>query len=100
MSAVPRVKMTTPSPQRSAVMRAVRSDNTSTELALRKILHPLAAGYRMHRSDLPGNPDVAYIGRKKAIFVHGCFWHGHDCPRGARVPKSNRDYWVAKIARN
>ena len=49
---------------------------------------------------IPGKPGIAFIGRRKVIFVHGCFWHGHDCKRGARVPKTNRDYWVAKIARN
>jgi DNA mismatch endonuclease (patch repair protein) len=81
-------------------MRAVRSHDTSAELAVRRLLRPLAAGYRLHRRDLPGNPDIAFVGRKKAIFVHGCFWHGHGCKRGARVPKSNTDYWVAKIARN
>lgn len=57
-------------------------------------------GYRLNRAELPGKPDIAYIGSKRAIFVHGCFWHGHDCARGARVPKQNRDYWLTKIARN
>jgi DNA mismatch endonuclease (patch repair protein) len=85
---------------RSAIMRAVPSRNTSAEKAVRQILRPIAPGYRLHRKDIPGNPDIAFIGQKKAIFVHGCFWHGHDCPRGARVPTNNRDYWLAKIARN
>ena len=85
---------------RSAIMRAVRSKNTSPELKVRKLLRPIASGYRLHRGDVPGNPDIAYIGRKLAIFVHGCFWHGHDCKRGARAPKSNAEYWRAKIARN
>jgi DNA mismatch endonuclease, patch repair protein len=49
---------------------------------------------------LSGNPDIAYLGRKRAIFVHGCFWHGHDCARGARALKANAGYWSAKIARN
>ncbi|MCC2101286.1 MAG: DNA mismatch endonuclease Vsr, partial [Hyphomicrobiales bacterium] len=49
---------------------------------------------------IPGNPDIAFLGAKKAIFVHGCFWHGHDCRRGARMPKTNTDYWRAKIGRN
>jgi DNA mismatch endonuclease (patch repair protein) len=49
---------------------------------------------------LPGKPDIVLPGRKTVVFVHGCFWHGHTCKRGARVPKANRDYWVAKIARN
>ena len=81
-------------------MRAIPSRNTSPELAVRKILHPIAPGYRLHRKDILGNPDIAYIGARRAIFVHGCFWHGHDCARGARVPKSNTAYWIAKIARN
>ena len=85
---------------RSAVMRAVRSRDTSAELAVRAILWPIAPGYRLNRNDLPGKPDVVYVGRKLAIFVHGCFWHGHSCPRGARPPKANADYWRAKIARN
>jgi DNA mismatch endonuclease (patch repair protein) len=49
---------------------------------------------------LPGRPDLAFRRRRSAVFVHGCFWHGHDCPRGARAPKANADYWAAKIARN
>jgi DNA mismatch endonuclease (patch repair protein) len=85
---------------RSAVMRAVKSRDTSPELAVRAILSAIAPGYRLNRADLPGKPDIAYGPRKLAIFVHGCFWHGHDCPRGARMPKANADYWRAKIARN
>lgn len=81
-------------------MRAVKSRDTSAELAVRRLLYAFAPGYRLHRRELPGNPDIAYIRRKVAIFVHGCFWHGHDCRRGARVPKTNTDYWLAKIARN
>ena len=85
---------------RSAVMRAVKSRDTGPERAVRAMLWPLAPGYRLHRADLPGKPDIVYAGRKLVIFVHGCFWHGHDCPRGARMPKANADYWRAKIARN
>jgi DNA mismatch endonuclease, patch repair protein len=85
---------------RSAVMRAVKSRDTGPERAVRKILQTIAPGYRLHRADLPGRPDIAYGRRKLAIFVHGCFWHGHDCARGARMPKANADYWQAKIARN
>jgi len=81
-------------------MRAVKSRDTGPELAVRAMLRSLAPGYRLHRADLPGKPDIAYIGRRLAIFVHGCFWHGHDCPRGARSPKDNADYWRRKIARN
>lgn len=89
-----------PTPERSAVMRAVRGVNTKPERLVRKIARAIAPGYRLNRRDIPGKPDIAYVGRKLAIFVHGCFWHGHDCRRGARVPKDNRDYWTAKIARN
>ena len=86
--------------KRSAVMRRVKGRDTSPELKVRKLLTRLGARYRLHRKDLPGNPDIVLPGRKLAIFVHGCFWHGHDCARGARVPKQNRDYWLARVARN
>lgn len=81
-------------------MRQVKARNTSPELKVRKALTRLGARYRLHRADLPGKPDIVLPGRKLALFVHGCFWHGHDCPRGGRVPKQNRDYWVGKVARN
>ncbi|WP_337189216.1 DNA mismatch endonuclease Vsr [Phenylobacterium sp.] len=86
--------------KRSAVMRRVKGRNTTPEMTVRKALTRLGARYRLHRKDLPGNPDIVLPGRRLAIFVHGCFWHGHDCARGARVPKQNRDYWVAKVGRN
>jgi DNA mismatch endonuclease (patch repair protein) len=81
-------------------MRAVKSRDTSPERAVRALLRRFAPFYRLHRKDVPGQPDIAYVGRRLAIFVHGCFWHGHDCARGARTPKANADYWRAKIARN
>jgi DNA mismatch endonuclease (patch repair protein) len=86
--------------KRSAVMRRVKGRDTKPEMIVRRALTRLGARYRLHRKDLPGSPDVAMPGRRLAIFVHGCFWHGHDCARGARVPKQNRDYWLAKVARN
>jgi DNA mismatch endonuclease (patch repair protein) len=86
--------------QRSAVMRRVPGKDSSAELKVRRLLTRLGARYRLHRKDLPGSPDVAFPGRRLALFVHGCFWHGHDCRRGARQPKANADYWTAKIARN
>ena len=68
---------------------------------MRKLLRELAPGYRLHRADLPGKPDIVYGRRKLAIFVHGCFWHGHDCAaRRARAASDNAEYWQAKIARN
>ena len=69
-------------------------------MTVRRLLTRMGARYRLHRADLPGKPDIVMPGRRLAIFVHGCFWHGHDCARGARTPKANRDYWQAKIGRN
>ena len=86
--------------KRSDVMRQVKAKGTTPELKVRKLLWGMGLRYRLHRKDLPGTPDIVLPGRKLAIFVHGCFWHGHDCARGARVPKQNRDYWTAKIDRN
>ena len=86
--------------KRSAVMRRVRSRDTGPERTVRKILTGLGLRYRLQRADLPGKPDIVMAGRRLAIFVHGCFWHGHDCARGARVPKQNQDYWLAKVGRN
>jgi DNA mismatch endonuclease (patch repair protein) len=85
---------------RSAVMRRVKARDTTPELKVRRALTALGARYRLHRADLPGKPDIVMSGRRLAIFVHGCFWHGHDCARGSRVPKANRDYWVGKVERN
>ena len=86
--------------QRSAVMRRVKGRDTSPELAVRKALRAAGIGYRLGGAGLPGRPDVVMKGRRTAVFVHGCFWHGHDCARGSRKPKANADYWNAKIARN
>ncbi len=86
--------------KRSAVMRRVRSRDTGPERTVRKILTGLGLRYRLQRADLPGKPDIVMAGRRLAILVHGCFWHGHDCARGARVPKQNQDYWLAKVGRN
>ncbi|WP_109477331.1 very short patch repair endonuclease [Paraburkholderia sp. C35] len=85
---------------RSQIMRSVRSTDTQPELAVRRMVFELGYRYRLHRKDLPGRPDLAFIGLRKVIFVHGCFWHGHTCKRGARRPKTNVDYWKEKIARN
>ena len=86
--------------KRAAVMRAVPGKDSSAELRVRRLLTAMGLRYRLHRRDLPGSPDVAFPSRRLALFVHGCFWHGHDCARGARVPKSNTAYWLAKVARN
>ena len=87
-------------PARSEVMRRVKGRDPGPELKVRRLLTRLGARYRLHRADLPGRPDIVLPGRRLAIFVHGCFWHGHDCPRGARVPEARRDYWTAKVAGN
>ncbi len=86
---------------RSENMRRIRGKDTSPELTVRKLCRELGfTGYRIHRKELPGKPDLAWIGRKLAIFVHGCFWHAHDCSEGLRKPKSNQNYWIPKIERN
>ncbi|MAB13093.1 MAG: very short patch repair endonuclease [Parvibaculum sp.] len=81
-------------------MRAVKAKDTKPEMQVRRMLFKAGYRYRLHRSDLPGKPDLVFPSRKKIIFVHGCFWHGHTCRRGNRLPKSNRDYWSSKIKRN
>lgn len=86
--------------RRSANMRAIRSKGMKPELAVRRLVRSLGYGYRLHRNDLPGKPDLAFIGRTKVIFVHGCYWHQHrDCREG-RPPGSNLSYWGPKLARN
>ena len=86
--------------ERSRVMAQVRSADTGPERAVRRLAHALGYRFRLQRKDLPGRPDLVFPGRRTALFVHGCFWHGHDCARGRRVPRSNADYWRAKIDRN
>jgi len=81
-------------------MQAVKSKDTLPELRLRHFVYADGFRYRLHSRDLPGCPDLVFRRLKKVIFVHGCFWHSHNCARGARVPKSNTAYWTAKIARN
>lgn len=81
-------------------MRAVRSKDTTPEMVVRRLVHGLGYRYRLHRPDLPGKPDLTFPSQQKIIFVNGCFWHGHDCIRGARLPKTNVTYWTTKITRN
>lgn len=81
-------------------MRQVHSEDTKPEMRVRKLTHRLGYRYRLHRKDLPGKPDLVFPGRKKIIFVHGCFWHGHDCPAGRKIPQTNREYWLKKLDRN
>jgi DNA mismatch endonuclease (patch repair protein) len=86
--------------ERSRIMRAVKSRNTEPENTVRQLAHRMGYRFRLHRADLPGKPDLTFASRRAVIFVNGCFWHGHGCKRGARVPKTNAAYWIAKIARN
>lgn len=88
------------SAERSRIMRAVKSRDTTPERAVRSLLHKKGYRFRLHRKDLPGCPDLVFVSRRKVLFVHGCFWHGHNCKRGARVPRTNAEYWTGKIARN
>jgi len=86
--------------KRSAVMRRVRGRDTGPELTVRRALRAAGVGYRLGGHGLSGRPDLVMPGRRAVVFVHGCFWHGHDCTRGARTPKTNAEYWMAKISRN
>jgi DNA mismatch endonuclease (patch repair protein) len=88
------------SSERSRIMRAVKARDTAPELQVRRLVFALGYRYRLHKTDLPGKPDLAFASRRSVIFVHGCFWHGHSCTRGARTPKHNAEYWARKIARN
>ena len=81
-------------------MRRVKGSGTAPEMKVRRLIWSLGGRYRLNRADLVGKPDIVLAGRRLAIFVHGCFWHGHVCARGARTPKANRAYWMAKISRN
>lgn len=85
--------------QRSRLMAKIPSRHSAPERAVRSMLHRLGYRFRMHRPDLPGTPDIVLPSRKKAIFVHGCFWHGHNCG-ACRMPSTNRKYWQGKIEAN
>jgi DNA mismatch endonuclease (patch repair protein) len=80
-------------------MRRIKSRDTTPEMLVRRLVHRMGYRYRLHRTDLPGKPDLAFIGRRKVIFVHGCFWHAHGC-KLSHVPKSNAAYWLPKLRRN
>ena len=80
-------------------MSQVGQKDTKPELALLRALHRLGYRYTLHRRDLPGRPDIVFASRRKAIFVHGCFWHGHGC-RWGQLPKSRPEYWAPKIETN
>lgn len=80
-------------------MQSVKTKNTGPEQAIRKALFAAGYRYRLHRKDLPGSPDIVFPSRKKVVFVHGCFWHGHGCRKG-QLPKSRTEYWGPKIEAN
>lgn len=84
---------------RSRMMSSVKSRDTKPELQLRRGLHKAGLRYRLHVAALPGRPDIVFPTRRAVIFVHGCFWHGHSCRKGA-VPTSNEEFWLEKIQRN
>lgn len=85
--------------RRSWLMSRIKGANTKPELAVRSLLHRMGYRFRLHRRDLPGTPDIVLPGRAAAVFVHGCFWHGHACKR-AKMPKSRAEYWIDKIEGN
>jgi len=86
--------------QRSWNMSRIRGKNTKPELLVRRLLHAKGYRYRLHGSSgasrLPGNPDLVFAGRRKVIFVNGCFWHFHDCRVGQHAPQANAEFWAAK----
>ena len=86
--------------KRSFIMAAVHSENTSPEMAVRKIVYGLGYRYRLHVRTLPGCPDIVFPGARKVIFVHGCFWHRHGRCRYATLPKTRPEFWASKFAAN
>jgi DNA mismatch endonuclease (patch repair protein) len=85
--------------QRSRLMSRIRGRDTGPELLIRSMLHRLGYRFRLHRKDLTGTPDIVFPSRRSVVFVNGCFWHGHRCPRG-RLPSSNVVFWEQKIGKN
>lgn len=85
--------------QRRRIMQSVKTKDTGPEQVVRKALFAAGYRFRLHRRDLPGSPDIVFPARKKVVFVHGCFWHGHDCPKG-RASKSRVEYWGPKLEAN
>ena len=85
--------------KRSRMMAGIKSKNTKPELVVRSALHDRGLRFRLHRDDLPGKPDLYFPKFRSAVFVHGCFWHGHDC-KYFKLPKTNSDFWLNKIKAN
>jgi len=86
--------------QRSFCMSRIRSKNTTPEIAVRRLIHKMGYRFHLHRKDLPGKPDIVLSKHKKIIFVHGCFWHKHNCRYGRVIPKTNKKYWQDKRDKN
>jgi len=86
--------------QRSKLMSRVRSQDTTPEMIVRRLVHKMGFRCRLHRKDLPGKPDLTFPRYRIIIFVHGCFWHGHDCAKGLNQPKSNKKFWKSKLIYN
>ena len=80
-------------------MSRIRGKDTKPEMTVRRLAHALGFRYRLHVTELPGTPDLVFPSRRKVIFVHGCFWHGHSCSRGA-VPQTRRGFWIPKLEKN
>jgi DNA mismatch endonuclease (patch repair protein) len=85
--------------ERSRIMAAVKSKDTTPEMIVRRLVHAMGYRYRLHVQSLPGNPDLVFPRLRKVLFVSGCFWHMHTCGR-CRIPSARRDYWVRKLERN
>jgi DNA mismatch endonuclease (patch repair protein) len=85
--------------QRSRRMATIRGKDSKAEMIVRRLIHSLGYRYRLHAANLPGKPDLVFTKRRKVIFVHGCFWHRHDCHLG-RIPKSRLDFWLPKLEKN
>ena len=86
--------------ERSERMRRVKARDTKPEVQLRRLVWSLGYRYRKNRRDIVGQPDLSFMGRKRAIFLHGCFWHRHDCSSGRRAPKSRIEFWNSKFQNN
>ncbi|MCM2249742.1 MAG: very short patch repair endonuclease [Geothrix sp.] len=86
--------------KRSWIMAQIKGKDTLPELAVRSMAHRMGFRFRLHSAGLPGKPDLVFPRLGRVVFVHGCFWHGHRCREGRRVPKSNQSYWISKIAAN
>lgn len=85
--------------KRSDIMSKVKNKDTTPEKTVRKLIYNLGYRYRLHKKDLPGTPDIVFLRKKKAIFVNGCFWHGHNCKR-ATLPETNKEKWREKVIKN